>query len=199
MAPLDDLSFPSSSNEDGLARALAAAASNADPDGSSGSAPVSTGIFMTAKTMASDDVFARLAALTSPNPNAENIIPSPTASTRNSRIRGRRSDPDEDDEGGSTLGKGFGGSLGLGYASSVGGSGISTVTTSVPPSSPGSPGKRPRKRARRDLGDRFAAFLSARASAYSWLDLSQPRTLTNGNVPSTSWTTTSEHYILLTG
>jgi hypothetical protein len=74
--------------------------------------------------------------------------------TSRGRIRAR-GEADDEDDGGSrgALGKAFG--IRLGYATpSVGGSGISTMTSSVPPSSPGSPGKRPRKRARLDVGDR---------------------------------------------
>jgi len=173
MAPLDDIPYsvhhPDSIDEDGLTRALAAAASNPDPDsGVTASlglgAPFSSsstdpfgggeGLFMSAKSMAENDVFARLAALTSPDPNSENIVP---GGGLRSRIRGRR-DREDDDEGTSSgeLGKPFG--TGLGYATpSVGGSGISTMTSSLPPSSPGSPGKRPRKRARLDIGDRSVA------------------------------------------
>jgi hypothetical protein len=171
MAPLDDIPYPlhqsDNNDDDGLTRALAAAASNPDsaldssvtlggafsssssnPFGGSGSGD---GIFMSAKSMADNDIFAKLAALTSPDPNSENVVPGIGS---RGRIRGR-GDAEDDDDGasGGSLGKAFG--MQMGYATpSVGGSGISTMTSSVPPSSPGSPGKRPRKRARLDVGDR---------------------------------------------
>ncbi|KAG8800198.1 substrate-specific activator of APC-dependent proteolysis [Serendipita sp. 399] len=95
--------------------------------------------------MANDDVFARLAALTSGpsslnrenSPDGENEPTLDLSSFKRPRTR--------------TLSHGYG----FGTPS-LGGSGISTtMTSSVPPSSPGSPGKRPRKRARLDVGDRF--------------------------------------------
>lgn len=169
MAPLDDIPYSlhqSDNNDDGLTRALAAAASNPDSAlessgtlggafSSSSSNPFGSGsgegIFMSAKSMAESDVFAKLAALTSPDPNSENIIPGMGSRSR-IRVRGEADDEDDGASGG-PLGKAFG--MHMGYATpSVGGSGISTMTSSVPPSSPGSPGKRPRKRARLDIGDR---------------------------------------------
>lgn len=129
MPPLQPLKFPKS--------------------GGDGEETTNEPIFMNQKTMANQDVFARLAALTNAQAAAagredgaepgEPVLGPLTGS----RVR--------------THSHGYGsGTAAAGYVTpSVGGSGMSsTMTSSIPPSSPGTPGKRPRKRQRLDIGDR---------------------------------------------
>jgi len=101
-------------------------------------------IFMNQKSMANSDVFARLAALTNATVAGETEAGEPAlGSLPGSRMR--------------THSHGYGSWNARGTANtpSLGGSGMSsTNTSSIPPSSPGSPGKRPRKRKKLDFGDR---------------------------------------------
>jgi hypothetical protein len=124
MPPLQQLQFPKSNGD--------------DEDQENDQA-----IFMNQKSMANSDVFARLAALT--NATVGNVDRGdPTlGSLTGSRMR--------------THSHGYGSWTARGDldAPSMTGSGMSsTNTSSIPPSSPGSPGKRPRKRQKLDFGDR---------------------------------------------
>lgn len=111
-------------------------------------------IFMNQKAVAEDDLFARLAARSgNTSPTGSNVslgfgLGDPFGDELSSDGGNRRSTPAN-----------LGGPISYGTPSL--GSGMSTVTSSVPPSSPGSPGKqRPRKRAKRDHGDRLVGFTS---------------------------------------
>ncbi|CAG7853141.1 Protein FIZZY-RELATED 3 AltName: Full=Cell cycle switch protein CCS52B [Serendipita indica DSM 11827] len=128
-----------------------------------------TGLFMNKSSMANENIFQRLAAMTGAG-NAgerdraresgagESLLSAP--SSNRSRIRTHSQSFDKDG--------------GIGYAtSSLGGSGMSsTMTSSIPPSSPGSRTPRARKRQRIDVGDRFVPTrdIDERQRAFNLLD-----------------------------
>lgn len=96
-------------------------------------------LFMNQKSMANSDVFARLAALTNAAVGVSDPGEPALGSLAGSRMR--------------THSHGYGSWIARGDGDA--GSGMSsTNTSSIPPSSPGSPGKRPRKRQKLDFGDR---------------------------------------------
>jgi hypothetical protein len=124
MPPLQQLQFPKS---------------NADDEDQEND----QAIFMNQKSMANSDVFARLAALTNATVGVGDPGEPALGPLAGSRMR--------------THSHGYGSWIarGEGDTPSMAGSGMSsTNTSSIPPSSPGSPGKRPRKRQKLDFGDR---------------------------------------------